>query len=92
MSEDSIIFPDLGRIDQVRALLAALPLPDTAEFRVEAALDYPGQQVAIDLAAPTEATLSTTIETVRDVLFHEFRIAVRTASEVDREALLHQTA
>lgn len=92
MAEDSIVFPDLNLIDRVRALLVALTLPDTAEFRVEPALDYPGQQVAIDLAAPTEATLSAVIETIRDALFHEFRIATRTASELDRETLLRQTA
>lgn len=92
MAEDSIVFPDLSLIDRVRELLTALELPSAAEFRVEPALDYPGQQVAIDIAAPTIATLSSAIEVIRDALFHEFRIATRTASEFDRETLLRQTA
>ncbi len=67
-------------------------LPDDAEFRVEPEFDYPGQQVAIDLAAPTDANRNATVEAVRDALFLRFRIATRTGSELDREATAKQTA
>lgn len=92
MAEETIVFPDLGLIDQVEALLSALDLPAEAEFRVEPSLDYPAQQVAIDLAAPTDESLNRTVEAVRDALFSKFRIATRTSSELDREILAKQTA
>ncbi len=92
MAEETITFPDLGLIEQVEALLATLALPHDAEFRVEPAFDYPGQQVAIDLAAMTDESLNTLVEAVRDGLFMKFRIATRTCSELDREILAKQTA
>lgn len=92
MAEETIAFPDLGLMEQVDALLAVLDLPADAEFRIEPALDYPGQQVAIDLAAMSDASLSRAVEMVREALFAEFRIATRTCSELDREILAQQTA
>lgn len=92
MAEETIVFPDLGLMEQVEALLAALDLPADAEYRVEPALDYPGQQVAIDLAGGSEASLNSIVEAVRDGLFKQFRIATRTRSELDREILARQTA
>jgi hypothetical protein len=92
MAETTIVFPDVSLVDAVEALLPTLGLPASAEFRVEPAMDYPGQQVAIDLYAPTDDDLTTAVETVRDALFHHFRIPTRTSSELDREILLHQTA
>ena len=87
MAEDTIAFPDLGFMDQVEALLPTLGLPPSTEFDVEPALDYPGQQVAIDLYAPTEDLLRAAVETIRDAIFHHYRIATRTSSELDRELL-----
>lgn len=92
MAEETIAFPDLGLIEQVGVLLAGLELPAGAEYRVEPALDYPGQQVAIDLAANSEESLISIVETVRDALFKQFRIATRTCSELDREIRAKQTA
>lgn len=92
MAEETIAFPDLGLMEQVEALLPTLDLPADAEFRVEPALDYPGQQVAIDIAALTEESLNLVVEAVRDALFMKFRIATRTSSELDREILAKQTA
>lgn len=92
MAEDTIVFPDLSLIDQVDALLPTLSLPPAAEFRVEPALDYPGQQVAIDLAAPSDEVLASAVETIHDALFHAFRIPTRTARDLDREILASQTA
>jgi hypothetical protein len=79
-------------LDAVEALLPTLSLPDGVEFDVEPAMDYPGQQVAIDLYASTDEDLHASAETVRDALFHQFRIPTRTSSELDREGLLHQSA
>lgn len=92
MAEETIAFPDLSLIEQVEALLPTLTVPRDAEFRVEPAFDYPGQQVAIDLAATTEEDLATVVEAVRDALFLKFRIATRTCSELDREIRSKQTA
>jgi len=92
MAEDTIVFPDLKLVEQLEELLSLLALPPTAEFRVEPALDYPGQQVAIDLAALDGGQLSAAVEIIRDAIFHQFRIAVRTASEIDREILARQPA
>lgn len=92
MAETSIVFPDLSLMDQVKAVLPELSLPASAEFRVEPALDYPGQQVAIDVAAISEADLAAAVETIRDALFHSFRIATRTSDELDRAALAQHTA
>ena len=92
MAETSIVFPDLSLMAQVEALLNELSLPQSAEFRVEPALDYPGQQVAIDLAATSDADLAVTVEMVRHALFHSFRVATQTSDELDRAALPRNTA
>lgn len=92
MADETIAFPDLGLIEEVEALLPTLTLPADAEFRVEPAFDYPGQQVAIDLSAMTDESLATIVEAVRDALFLKFRIATRTCSELDREIRAKQTA
>lgn len=92
MAETTIVFPDVSLMDAVEALLPTLSLPTTAEFRVEPAMDYPGQQLAIDLYAPTEAVLTAVVETVRDALFHQFRIPTLTSSELDQRIMLHQIA
>ena len=90
MAETSIVFPDHSLIERLEALIPRLGLPRSAEFRIEPALDYPGQQVAIDLFASTDDELRLAVEAVRDAVFHEFRIAVRTSDELDRESLAHQ--
>ena len=92
MAETTIVFPDVSLLDAVEALLPTLSLPAGVEFDVEPAMDYPGQQVAIDLHAPTDEVLHVSVESVRDALFHQFRIPTRTSSELDRETLLHQSA
>ncbi|MFN2346125.1 MAG: hypothetical protein ABR616_10470 [Dermatophilaceae bacterium] len=92
MAETSIVFPDLSLMEQVKALLHEISLPASAEFRVEPALDYPGQQVAIDVAATSGADLAVAVETIRDALFHSFRIATHTSDELDRTALARHTA
>lgn len=92
MADETIAFPDLGLIEDVEALLPTLALPADAEFRVEPAFDYPGQQVAIDLATMTDESLQVTVEAVRDALFLKFRIATLTCSELDREIRAKQTA
>ncbi|MEP6816373.1 MAG: hypothetical protein ABI873_12565 [Marmoricola sp.] len=92
MAETTMVFPDVSLVDDVVSLLPTLSLPASAEFRVEPAMDYPGQQVAIDLLAATDEELSATVEMVRDALFRQFRIPTRTSNELDREILLHQTA
>ncbi len=92
MAETAVVFPDVSLMGAVEELLASFALPDGVEFDVEPAMDYPGQQVAIDLYAPTESDLHAVVESVRDALFHRFRIPTRTSNELDRETLLHHTA
>jgi len=36
--------------------------------------------------------LTTAVESVRNALFHQFRIPTRTSAELDREILLRRTA
>ena len=92
MAEDTIAVPDLGLMEQIEALLPTLGLPPSTEVEVELALDYPGQQVAIDFYAPHAEELHIAVEAVRDALFREFRIATRTTSELDREIRAKRTA
>ncbi|BAK37266.1 hypothetical protein MLP_42520 [Microlunatus phosphovorus NM-1] len=92
MAEDTIVFPDLSLMEQIDALLPALGFPASTEVEVEPALDYPGQQLAIDIYAPTDGELHTAVEAIRDALFLKFRIATRTSSELDREILAKQSA
>ncbi len=91
MAEDTIVFPDLSLMEQIDALLPALGFPASTEVEVEPALDYPGQQLAIDIYAPTDGELHTAVEAIRDALFLKFRIATRTSSELDREILARQS-
>lgn len=79
-------------MEQIDALLPALGFPASTEVEVEPALDYPGQQLAIDIYAPTDGELHTAVEAIRDALFLKFRIATRTSSELDREILAKQSA
>ncbi len=92
MAETTLVFPDVSLMDDVEVLLSTLDLPASTEFRVEPAMDYPGQQVAVDLYASTDDSLVVAVEIVRDALFHQFRIPTRTSDEMDRESLLHRTA
>ncbi len=85
MAEDTIVFPDLSLMDQIDALLPTLGFPLTTEVEVEPALDYPGQQLAIDIYAPTDEELHTAVEAIRDALYAKFRVATRTSSEINRE-------
>ncbi len=85
MAEDTIVFPDLGLMDQIDVLLPSLGLPASTEVEVEPALDYPGQQLAIDVYAPTDEQLHTAVEAIRDALYARFRVATRTSSEINRE-------
>ena len=78
-------------MEQIDALLPALGFPASTEVEVEPALDYPGQQLAIDIYAPTDGELHTAVEAIRDALFLKFRIATRTSSELDREILARQS-
>ena len=65
MAEDTIVFPDLSLMEQIDALLPALGFPASTEVEVEPALDYPGQQLAIDIYAPTDGELHTAVEAIR---------------------------
>ena len=85
MAEDTIVFPDLSLMDQIDALLPTLGFPLTTEVEVEPALDYPGQQLAIDIYAPTDEEHHTAVEAIRDALYAKFRVATRTSSEINRE-------
>lgn len=85
MAEDTIVFPDLSLMEQIDTLLPTLGFPASTEVEVEPALDYPGQQLAIDIYAPTDEALHTAVEAIRDALFLKFRIATRTSSEINRE-------
>lgn len=92
MAEATIVFPDVSLMDAVEELLPTLSLPQATEFRVEPAMDYPGQQVAIDLFTTTDQALALVVEMVRDALFQRFRIPTHTSDELDRGIQLHHSA
>lgn len=92
MAEATIVFADLAYLDEIEALLPTLALPEATEYRVEPALDYPGQQVAIDLWAATEAELTTIVGAVKDALSRRFDVTTHASDEIDQEILLHRTA
>lgn len=82
---------DASKEDDVLSMLQSLALPGV-DYTVELALDYPTQQLAVDLFAGTTEELTTSIQRVRAELKVRLGIDAPTASELDRDILLHQSA
>jgi len=81
----------LAQRDLVVDVLRALDLPMITGINVEVALDYPGQQLAVDLYARDPDDLSMAVGIVRAMLA-ERGVPARTAAEIDAEILLTAAA
>lgn len=89
--DETLVLNDASKEDAVITLLSALALTDV-ETRVEIALDYPSQQLAVDVWADSEAVLSEAAETIKSALKRELDLDAPTASELERIALAKQSA
>jgi hypothetical protein len=58
VATETLILPDMAALPAVRRAVAAANLPTSVEVLVEPAQDYPGQQLAVDLYAPSAADLA----------------------------------
>lgn len=65
--DETLVLSDKSQEDAVNELLGGLDLPGI-ETRVEIALDYPGQQLAVDLWAETADALARAVQTIPDVV------------------------
>ncbi len=89
--DETLVLNDASKEDAVIAVLSALDLTDV-EARVEIALDYPSQQLAVDIWADSEAVLAEAVGTIKAALKRELDLDAPTASELERLALAAQSA
>lgn len=88
---ESLVLSDYSQRDVVVDVLASLDLPMLTGRSVEMALDYPGQQLAVDLYATTQDDLDSAVTEVREAL-RARGIAARPAMEIEAERALHASA
>ncbi len=89
--DETLVLNDASQEDAVIAVLFALGLADV-ETRVEIALDYPSQQLAVDVWADSEAVLTDAVQTIETALKQELDLDATTASELERFALAKRSA
>ncbi len=89
--DETLVLNDASKEDAVIAVLSALDLTDV-ETRVEIALDYPSQQLAVDIWADSEAVLTEAVATIKAALKRDLDIEPSTASDLERLALAKQSA
>ena len=87
--QESLVLTDLSQRDKVVEVLRSLEVPATGS-KVEIALDYPGQQLAVDLYARTQDDLDVAVAKLKAALAAQ-GIRSRTASEIDAD-LLHRAS
>ena len=89
--QESLVLSDVSQEDTVREVVRSLSLPKMTGLKVEWAMDYPGQQLAVDLYARSDADLAEVVETVRLAL-KDRGIESRPSAEIDAEILLLESA
>lgn len=89
--EETLVLNDASKEDAVVELLGTLDLPGV-DTHVELAMDYPSQQLAVDLYAGRQAELSSAVDAVRSALETRLGLVARTSTELERGATLNQTA
>ena len=77
--------------DAIADILASLPLPGT-DYHLDWAMDYPGQQLAIDLYAGNGADLAAAISAVRAALAERLGIDARPSADIEAEMRLRASA
>lgn len=89
--DETLVLSDASQEDAVLDVLAHLDLVGV-QTRVEIALDYPGQQLAVDLWAETQPVLVEAVQTIQAALKQRLGTDVPTASALERAASAPQTA
>lgn len=89
--EETLVLNDASKEDFVVELLGTLELSGV-DSHVEIALDYPSQQLAIDLYAGNDEDLSAAVAAVRTALEDELGVDAATSSELERAAMLNRSA
>lgn len=89
--DETLVLTDASKEDAVIAVLSTLGLTEV-ETRVEIALDYPGQQLAIDIWADTDALLTDAVAAIQAALKRELDLDAPTSTELERLALAKQSA
>ena len=89
--QESLVLSDVSQEDTVREVLRSMDLPKLTGSQVEWAMDYPGQQLAVDLYARSEADLAEIVAAVGAAL-KERGIESRPSAEIDAEILLRASA
>ena len=88
--QETLVLSDASLEDAVLDVLASLHLD--VDYSVEWAMDYPGQQLAVDLHAATEGELRDGVERVREALAERLGVDARSSADVDRDIRLGHTA
>lgn len=88
--DETLVLNDASKEDVVIALLGRLDLPGV-ETRVEIALDYPGQQLAVDLCASTPDAIEAAVEAIQASLKAELGLEAPTSSDLERASLAQRT-
>lgn len=88
MASDTLILHDASVLADVKAVVSGLDLPAEVEVLVEPAHDYPDQELAVDVYAPTQTELDTALRTLRRALAP--RVLLQLASDVDEQTLAAQ--
>jgi hypothetical protein len=89
--QESLVLSDVRLADAISDVLRTLALPET-DYNIDWAMDYPGQQLAVDLYAGNEADLKASVELVRSALKDRLGIDARPSAELDAEILLLASA
>lgn len=89
--DETLVLNDASKEDAVVDVLIALGLADV-QTRVEIALDYPGQQLALDIWAETEAVLDEAVQTIQAALKSELDLDAPTSTELERPAMAKRSA
>lgn len=88
MASDTLILQDGAELGAVKAAVSRLRLPAGTEVLVEPAHDYPGQELAVDVYAPTEDDLAEALRILRRTLAPQMLLQL--ASDVDRQTMAAQ--
>lgn len=89
--DETLVLSDASKEDAVNELLGRLDLPGI-ETRVEIALDYPSQQLAVDLWGETTEALAAAVRTVQASLKSDLALEAPTSTDLERANLSKQSA
>lgn len=85
--EETFVLSDASTEDAISDALVSLSLPGVS-YVIDWAMDYPGQQLAIDVYADSQDELAHALSLIRSVLRERLDIEARLSSELDHEIAL----